>query len=200
MDSLIYIGLTTYLFALTPGMNNVALFAKAAREGVRPAAAMALGELAGDTIYVVAAILSLGALATLLAPVVPLLKYMAAGLLIYMGVRAWRSAGAPRVAAKPSLSLCGNALLGFLLCASNPKVIAYYLAFFPLFVDLRKLTLGSGALIVLAVLGAIALGLVSVIALARLAHHLPCRRVATGVWQRIFGSFMVGLGVAVTAS
>jgi threonine/homoserine/homoserine lactone efflux protein len=92
-----------------------------------------------------------------------------------------------------------NFLAGFAICLGNPKVILFYLGFFPAFMDLTRLT-GWDALVVLAAVGTVASGtlLLYVAAADRARRIFTGRRFVNG-WRRSMGAIMIGAGAWVAA-
>ncbi len=61
------------------------------------------------------------------------LRWVGAAYLVFLGIQAWRHAGAPRAAAAPGGHV--HAWRGFIVAMTNPKTIAFFTAFLPQFLD-----------------------------------------------------------------
>ena len=199
---LILLAIVCLTYTISPGPSTICLFVKSIKEGFRPALLMGTGEFLSDLIYLVLALSSLGAIANLLEPILPLLRLFAAGLLIYMGIKAWRETKQMIAAEKSPTFSSGksNFFLGFFVCLSNPKVLAFYFVFLPVFIDLESLSLQSLIIDGVVVLTSIGIGILIVIALGRFVASLNWEKIP-GRWiKRLFGSTLIGLGVAIGGS
>ncbi|REE98536.1 LysE family translocator [Thermomonospora umbrina] len=118
-----------------PGPNHLYIITRSIGEGRRAGLASALGVEAGTLVHVAAAAAGLSALVAASATAFSVLRYAGAAYLIYLAVRAFRSRNehdAPELAPRPPLRIFLDGLLVNLL---NPKVILFFLAFLPQFVD-----------------------------------------------------------------
>ena len=161
------------IFGITPGPGVFAIIARALVSGARSCTMLSLGMAVSDCIYLVLACLGLAAIATHWGEVFTVIRLCGAAYLVYLGWKMWNapvrtSADSGIVpAAGPGMSF----LQGFLISASNPKVIVFYIAFLPTFMDLGSL---AGRDIVLAValaLSALMLGLVLIAGSAARARN-----------------------------
>jgi threonine/homoserine/homoserine lactone efflux protein len=86
-------------------------------------------------------------------------------------------------------------LQGILISASNPKVILFYIAFLPTFIDLDALQAGDIAIAAVLILLALMSGLMLIAySAARAKQTLRSRRAMTRL-KRVAGSIMAGAGV-----
>jgi len=189
--------LASLVFVLSPGPANLAVLATSARNGFRAGFLMALGEVIGAVLYLLIALFSLGAMATVLAPVMVYVKLAGAVYLIYLGYRQFTSKDVAFEDPMPERSAAKQMLVGFIINGANAKLVVFYLSFLPLFVDLKTLTPMIGGQIVLTV-GLTLLAGISVVCLLGqqlrrlLKHPAIARRV-----NRITGAIIIGVGVSV---
>lgn len=186
----------------TPGPGVAAVVSRALAFGVRRNLAFIAGMVLGDLVLLGMAIAGLAALASAFEAVFLLLKYAAAGYLIYLGVRMWRApADARELPDVPARSGRREAVRGFvgglLLTLSNPKTILFYMALLPAFVDLAGLGLTEGLTI-----AALVVGILTAVMLAYAMASSQARRLfrsprAVRALNRTTGSVMIGAGVAV---
>ena len=184
------------IFGITPGPGVFAIIARALVSGARSCTLLSLGMAVSDCIYLVLACLGLAAIATHWGDVFTAIRLLGAAYLVYLGWKMWTapvrispdSDIAP--AAGPGMSF----LQGFLISASNPKVIVFYIAFLPTFMDLGSLDGRDIALAVLLALGALMLGLVFIAASAARARQWFRSPSAMRGLNRGAGSIMAAAG------
>ena len=132
--------LASLVFVLSPGPANLAVLATSARSGFRAGFLMALGEVIGAVLYLLIALFSLGAMASVLAPVMVYVKLAGAMYLIYLGYKQFTSKDVSLEDPQAERSAFKQILAGFLINGTNAKLVVFYLSFLPLFVDLKMLT------------------------------------------------------------
>lgn len=190
-----------FLFAITPGPGVFALLARGMSSGFRACVPMILGMTVSDIVYLVLACFGLAALAEHWSELFTWIRLSGA---LYLGYLGWKLWTAP-VQSGSDVALDGDAggwrgwMQGFLISASNPKVILFYIAFLPTFVDLGRLGHESLTLVVgLTVVGLMA-GLGMIAASAARARRLFRSPRAQRHLNRGAGSLMIGAGVFLAA-
>ncbi|MCD9552215.1 LysE family translocator [Photobacterium carnosum] len=147
-----------FIFAITPGPGVFAILAKAMVEGPKKCIMMALGMVASDLLYLQLACFGLATIADNWSDVFLIIRYLGAGYLIYLGykmITAFTHNQPISNQQKSQQTPFTSFSHGFLISASNPKVILFYVSFLPTFIDLTRLH-GSD-LILISVLSSIAL-------------------------------------------
>lgn len=125
-----------------PGPVWVALIARALTGGFAGAWPLAVGVALGDLLWPLAAILGLSWITTAYGDILGLLRWLAAGVFIVMGVMLLRA---------PAGSLTGDGRMtkpglwagfsvGVAAVVGNPKAILFYMGALPGFFDLSRLT------------------------------------------------------------
>ena len=137
-----------FIFGITPGPGVFAILARALLHGARSCLALSLGMIISDILYLIAACFGLAAIATHWGEVFMVVRIVGAMYLVYLGYLMWT--------APVNLDVDGGSddqqskrmgfLQGFLISASNPKVILFYIAFLPTFMDLTVLSAADIAL------------------------------------------------------
>ena len=185
-----------FIFGITPGPGVFAILARALAAGTGRCFYLALGMVVSDIIYLVLACYGLAALAEHWSGVFTLVRIAGALYLTYLGLQMWRATGqhqAQREEAGPNNRRL-SFLQGFLISASNPKVILFYIAFLPTFIDLKSLSQADIALAALLTLFALLAGLMMIAAGASAARRYISSPQGQKTLNRSAGSLMIGAG------
>ncbi|USH05277.1 LysE family translocator [Grimontia kaedaensis] len=193
-----------FVFAITPGPGIFAILARAMVTGWRDCVAISAGMVASDLIYLTLACFGLATIAENYAGLFTVIRYVGAAYLIYLGYKMFKAL--PQVAqlseetVKKSTGVAADFAQGFLISASNPKVILFYIAFLPTFMDVTLLSMGD---VVLAnVLAGFALmsGVMMIAVGADRAAKLLKTEKAVKRMNRSAGSLMIGAGAYLVIS
>jgi len=133
---LIYLTATIGL-ALTPGPNSLLALTHGALYGAGRTLFTITGGVAGFACLIALAMAGLGALLEVSTIALLVLKLIGGAYLLWLGVQLWRSPAlrlepAADAAAPRAGRLCRQ---GFMSAVSNPKVLLFYGAFLPQFID-----------------------------------------------------------------
>jgi homoserine/homoserine lactone efflux protein len=124
--------ITTVLF-LTPGPIVTLIVATGACQGTRAALSTVGGATSGNAVLLACIALGLSWILKTSAEVFDYLRWVGAAYLVWLGIQAWRHAGA---ASEPApLAAHVHAWRGFVVAITNPKSIAFFTAFLPQFID-----------------------------------------------------------------
>ena len=186
-----------FIFAITPGPGTFALVGRALASGWSSCVGMAVGMTISDIIYLVLACFGLAVIAERWTELFTLIRFAGAAYLLYLGWKMWFT---PVVINEENCEVRARGwhlgiLQGFLISASNPKVILFYIAFLPTFIDLSLLG-GKDIVIVslLAILGLMA-GLLLVSYCAGSARNYFRSKSALTKLNRTAGGVMASAGV-----
>lgn len=154
--------LAAIVVLVIPGPTILLVISQAVAHGRRAAAPLAAGVFFGDFTAMALSLLGLGTLLAVSATLFSVLKLIGAGYLIFLGLRLWRSAPEDRHAGavdSPGGSSRSLFTSAYVVTATNPKGIAFFVAFLPQFVQpgspvLPQLFLLGGTFLVLAGLNA----------------------------------------------
>jgi len=134
-----------FIFAITPGPGTFALLARALMSGAWACLPMTLGIIVSDIIYLVLSTFGLATIAENYGGVFTAIRFIGAAYLLYLGYKMWTAdvetsfkVDDTKKDSKKKNWLNGL-IQGFLISASNPKVILFYIAFLPTFIDLTAL-------------------------------------------------------------
>jgi threonine/homoserine/homoserine lactone efflux protein len=150
---------------LIPGPTVLLVVSYGLTQGRRVAVAVAAGVAAGDLFAITLSLAGLGAIVAASATLFTALKWAGAAYLLYLAVRLWRAS--PVLAAREPPPPGGGwkiFLHAFAVTALNPKSIAFFVAFVPLFIDpaaalLPQLVVLEGTFVGLALVNAFAYAL-----------------------------------------
>lgn len=195
----------TFIFAgvllnLTPGTDTFYILGKSISSGKKEGTFAALGIGAGSLVHTTFAALGLSAILSESALAFDLVKYLGAGYLVFLGIRAIINGKSENVMASNQK---GRTFLSAVLTnVLNPKVALFYLAFLPQFIDpnyqnhiLSFLILG-----ITFTLSGTLWGLLLVSYAARLSSFLQSNDRFKGVFDKITGLVFVSLGVKLALS
>lgn len=136
--------IATALLGLSPGPAVFATIARAINLGLGRTYIFIAGIVAGDFLFALLAMLGLAALVSQFNTAFFALKMIGGLYLIYLGYKAWQTAGKAR---KEDIVQQENGwklfLSGFLLTSSNPKDLLFFVSFLPAFVNLNTPSLKS---------------------------------------------------------
>lgn len=131
-----------FLLSGTPGPNMLHVLSRSVEFGWRRSIAAMAGCLLALILILTASAAGLTTLLLALPGAFEVLRYLGAAYLIYLGVKAWRgSSPAAKVADDHFSSRLSSAAIfrsGFVIGASNPKLILFAAAFLPQFVDASR--------------------------------------------------------------
>jgi threonine/homoserine/homoserine lactone efflux protein len=126
----------TAMLILIPGPNVALIVANSLRYGARRALVTVLGTSSAMLVHLAVTGIGMTSLLQYLAEWFNLLRWLGVAYLVWLGLRAWR---APAADLDRSASAEAQPLRlfaqGFLVSLANPKVLLFYIAFFPQFID-----------------------------------------------------------------
>lgn len=117
---------------LTPGPIVTLIIATGASQGARAALVAVAGTTVGNFILIGAIAFGLSVVLKFASELFEILRWAGAAYLVWLGIQAWRSAGAPDTAPPRHRVHFSR---GMLVALTNPKTIAFFTAFLPQFVD-----------------------------------------------------------------
>ncbi|MDP6706040.1 MAG: LysE family translocator [Alphaproteobacteria bacterium] len=189
--------LATVVLILIPGPNVALIVANSLSYGARTALMTVAGTSSAMVFQLAITAVGMTSVLLVLAAWFEWLRWLGVAYLVYLGIRAWRAPAEDLDAAPPSARGSGRRLFwqGFLVSATNPKVLLFYAAFFPQFVDpARPLALQLGLLS--ATFLVIAVVLDSGFALAAGHARSWLRGAARArLRNRLTGGFLIGAGL-----
>lgn len=127
---------TAFMVAAAPGPTVLQIFSQALSGDARRPASLIVGAMLANVLMVAGSVLGIGAAIVASQTVFAILKWVGAGYLIWLGLHYWRTVAEPLSADRaarraPCRALFAQAMLTSL---TNPKGLAFYVAFLPQFV------------------------------------------------------------------
>jgi threonine/homoserine/homoserine lactone efflux protein len=184
---------------LTPGQDMIYVIGRSLAQGRVAGLCSAIGVIIGILVHTALAAVGVGAILQASETLFTALKLAGAAYLVYLGVRMVLTRDVPidARAATARTSRLSLVLQGVLSNVTNPKIILFFFAFLPQFVDPGSAH-PTRDLVFLGVLYAL-MGLPVKCAVALIAAHLShrvLRKPKALVWMnRACGALLVGLGI-----
>ena len=145
---LLYFGALIILF-LTPGPVWIAIIARTVSGGVKSGMSLVLGVSLGDLLWPIMAYFGLGLLISLYSDILILVRYMAAIILVIMGIQTVL-ASRKGIKANDDLTKSGffaGFTAGLIAVTANPKATLFYLTLLPSFFNFGEIGLTDLAII-----------------------------------------------------
>jgi threonine/homoserine/homoserine lactone efflux protein len=200
LDANLILFLTASLALIaTPGQDNIYIVTRGIAQGRKAALVSAWGVCTGLVVHTTLAAVGLSALLARSAVAFSVIKYVGAGYLIYLGVRALLSGNGFALSGEdaPAAGLGKVFWQGVASNVLNPKVALFFLAFLPQFVEPGAGKVAFRFLIFGCAFALLALLLTSAIAVfsGSLGDRLRNRPGFARVLRWMTGSVLVGLGL-----
>jgi leucine efflux protein len=189
------------VFQLVPGPGTLAILNATARNGMGAGLGAVLGTLTGDFLYMVAAVAGLAAVMNAHPGVFQALQWFGAAYLCWIGVQLLRTRVAGDSArAEPRRSGSIYFRQAFAVSLTNPKVVLFFVAFFPLF--LRPDSAGTTLVAMMAHVTLISLVYQSALVVAgnAVARKLASVPAARAIATRLAGVALIGFGIKLASS
>jgi threonine/homoserine/homoserine lactone efflux protein len=189
------------VFQLVPGPGTLAILNATARNGLGAGLGAVLGTLTGDFVYMVAAVAGLAAVMNAHPGVFQALQWFGAAYLCWIGVQLLRARVAGDSArTEPRKSGSVYFRQAFAVSLTNPKVVLFFVAFFPLF--LRPDSAGTTLVAMMAHVTLISLLYQSALVVAgnAVARKLASVPAARAIATRLAGIALIGFGIKLASS
>ena len=194
---LVTFGASFFLVSLSPGLCMTLAMSLGISIGVRRAAWMMAGELAGIALVGACAVIGVAALLLQAPAVFAVFKWVGAAYLLYMGWQTWRAEPLrpEQLAAGGGRTRASLIVQGFVTAVANPKAWAFFVALLPPFVDENR-PLAPQLLALLGLMLVIELICLQIYARGGRALSEQLHRRGKARWlNRIAGALMMGVGI-----
>lgn len=137
ISTFLYFLLTSILLTLAPGPDILYLLAKSLADGAKSGIVLACGLVSGIFFHTMLVMLGVAALIQSSPMALTLLKYFGAAYLLFLAFGAFKSSGEMKIG-NAGLKVSYKSLYrrGVLMNVLNPKVLLFFLAFLPQFVNI----------------------------------------------------------------
>jgi threonine/homoserine/homoserine lactone efflux protein len=186
------------LVSVVPGPAVIAVVSSALRGGFRASLAANAGVLVGDAVFVAAAALGLGALLVASHTVFVAVRWAGIAYLVYLGVRALLDRGTAFAVDAPGHERRAFRF-GLTTQLANPKIILFFGALLPLFVDPSRPAAPQFVLLGATFIVSDALVFAAYGALAHRARLVLKTPRAARVTSRVTGVAMLGIAARLAA-
>ncbi len=197
LEAAVTFTLAIFIFGITPGPGIFAILARALNSGAKSCILLSFGMAVSDVIYLILAIFGLATIAENYGGLFTAIRFVGAAYLIYLGWKMW-TAKVDEEIQKNKLgrsSWLSSFIQGFLISASNPKVILFYIAFLPTFIDLTKLSVSDVVMVSGLTLFALMVGLTMIAVMASSVRKYLKSQRALQRLNRTAGGIMIGAGL-----
>lgn len=143
IEAILAFTLAMTILCASPGPGFFAIISTSLTKGVKPAFFVLLGIVCGDLVYLTFVLLGLDLIADQIGEYFTYFKYVIAIVLLYMALAAMTAESeAPQTPdkAKTSGQYFKSYMTGLMITLGNPKVMLFYIAFLPTFVDMATIT------------------------------------------------------------
>jgi threonine/homoserine/homoserine lactone efflux protein len=202
-ETLLLFAVAAAVLIAIPGPSAIYVVTRALSEGRRSGVASALGVETGDAIHVAAAAVGLSALVASSAHALSIVKYVGAAYLVYLGIRTLRS----RVDVDPNTSGESGSVgriyaQGLLIHVLNPKVLIFFLAVVPQFIDKDRGPVASQVLVLggVFVMVGLVFDLVYVLGASAIRSWLIARPLVLRRQRHVAGLVYIALGAVAAFS
>ncbi|NDY84474.1 LysE family translocator [Orrella sp. NBD-18] len=184
------------LFQLIPGAGTIAILNATARNGIGAGLGAVIGTIVGDTIFMIAAVAGLAAFMKANPALFQGLQFFGAAYLCWMGIQLIRvkihSSNLNPESKKTAWRYFRQA---WIVSMTNPKVILFFFAFFPLF--LKPEATNKTLFVMMAHVTIISFIYQALIVLIGnlIANHLKAIPIARQFATRFAGISLIGLGI-----
>ncbi len=193
--------LTTVVVLAIPGPTILLVVTRSLNHGAAVRRATVGGVVLGDLVAMTAAMLGAGAILLASAQLFTALRVVGGLYLVWLGIRTWRSRGSQWVVGEP-VEADPRRVFGesFAVTATNPKSIAFFVAFVPQFIDPAAPWLPQAVALILTF---VALGGLNALAYSWLAGRARGAMLSPRTRRRVArtsGGVLVAGGAAVIAT
>lgn len=191
------------LLELTPGADMAFMLAQTVRNGRKAGFAALFGSMAATFFHIGMAAIGLSAILATSAVAFSVVKWVGVIYLFWLGLQAFNSSKSPDTKAeKPQATSRSVFMQGMLICALNPKVALFFMAFLPQFVVEGAGPIGIQFLLHGAVMVVFGLLLQSPLILmgARIASTISNNQKLKTWMDRCLGAMFIALGIRLAIS
>lgn len=204
IENLYLFFIASLLLNLTPGNDMIYVASRSISQGIKAGIISALGVFIGCFVHILAAVFGLSIIIAKSAFLFELIKFLGAGYLIYLGIKALitKSDFNKDITTFPRVAKWKLLKQGIITNALNPKVALFFLSFLPQFIQigspLYKVQLFSLGLW-FDLQGTLILIIVAYL-LGKTSNFIKNNQKFWRIQEKITGVILIGLGIKVALS
>ena len=197
LSAMLGLFVATAILGLSPGPAVFATIGRSLGQGQKPVFLFIIGIILGDLVFSLMAMLGLAALAATYGSIFTAVKIIGGLYLMYLGVQSWRDSNKAKI--KTAYDEQGWKLVtsGFLLTASNPKDLLFFVGFLPAFMDLKAATFTDMFTASVIIVAAFIITLSFYALLAAQVRKKFSNERSIRLLHKIAGVMLVGVGIMV---
>ena len=187
-----------FIAAGTPGPSVAALVARVISKGARDVLPFLFGMWAGDAIWLTCAIAGLSAIAETFYHAFVVIKWLGILYLLYLAWKMWFAKPDVEEEELPQARSRGRMFLtGLAIALGNPKIMMFYIALLPSIIDIRAVSFGGWAELVVTLIVVLAVVDFSWMFLAAKARGFLKSPRAVRIANRASAATMAGAAMAI---
>ena len=187
-----------FIAAGTPGPSVAALVARVISKGARDVLPFLFGMWAGDAIWLTCAIAGLSAIAETFYHAFVVIKWLGILYLLYLAWKMWFAKPDVEEEELPQARSRGRMFLtGLAIALGNPKIMMFYIALLPSIIDIRAVSFGGLAELVVTLFVVLAIVDFTWMFLAAKARSFLKSRRAVMIANRASAATMAGAAMAI---
>ncbi|MGB1361420.1 MAG: LysE family translocator [Alphaproteobacteria bacterium] len=192
-----YTGLfiATYIFLLTPGVGVAMLLSRSLTSGFWISMFMGMGMILGDLTYATFVLTALSSVSHIIEPYLWYVRMFGVVYLMYIGIRQFFKKAMEIEQVKSKSSYAKEFTLGYIISVTNPKVVAFYIGFLPLFLPVNKLDFNNIIIALFVSFLASFLGLLTILWVALKLKTLLIKDDTAIIVNRILGGLIILLSI-----
>ena len=129
------------VLAAVPSVSVLAVATRSVSDGFAHGAAVAMGVVVGDVLFILLALFGLALLAEAMGDLFFLVKYLGGAYLVWLGIALWKRGRSTQARpANGAATLKSSFMTGLLVTLGDQKAVVFYLGFLPAFVELGTLS------------------------------------------------------------
>jgi len=129
------------VLAAVPSVSVLAVATRSVSDGFVHGAAVAMGVVVGDVLFILLALFGLALLAEAMGDLFFLVKYLGGAYLVWLGIALWKRGRSTQARpANGAATLKSSFMTGLLVTLGDQKAVVFYLGFLPAFVELGTLS------------------------------------------------------------
>jgi threonine/homoserine/homoserine lactone efflux protein len=188
----------SWALILAPGPDMIYVITRGIAHGRKAGVLSAIGVVCGILVHTTTAAFGLTLILQTSAFAFLFVKFVGAGYLLYLGIKAWRDKSTFRLQTTTSIAKSSTLFWqGVLSNVLNPKIAIFFLAFLPQFVDQGSAQITLQMVILGLTFAGFGLCFLLVVGYSSgtIGKWLTYRPQYTQLFQRLAGGILIGLGI-----